>query len=458
MQDDPIKNEIEQIQAEIARDLELADSIQLPMKPAPPVAPAPAFRPPPTHTVPYAPPRPINRTGWMKRLALVCIVCTLGTASFGFAFGAATTWIRQRGQEAAHSPTVNNAPQNPITTTRFAFEMMPAGTAATLADMIEMVSATVVSLTIFTEQPDTPAGQQRIPPRRSGTGVLFGEDDERLFIVTSHYIIRGGTQVFARFDCGATLSAHPFAHDTDMDIAAIFVYKEDLAEAGVGHIVLATFGDSSAMRMGDTVIALGNSRGEGISTTRGIISTEEQIVETDIPGFRRRLELYVLQTDASINYGDSGGPLLNTRGEVVGIINNRVSLLIFDDNTLAEGIGHSVASNTVQPLLYLLINRLRPAIGIMGDDLRAPRADALGIPDIGVDVDEVMANGAAAQAGVLAGDVITGFNGQPVLDMDHLRAEIAMLHPGDTVEVRIWRDGEALMLELTLLPMVFDRF
>jgi putative serine protease PepD len=192
--------------------------------------------------------------------------------------------------------------------------------------------------------------------------------------------------------------------------------------------------------------------------TRGIISTEEQAVQVQSISTGRLLDLRILQTDASINDGDSGGPLLNTRGEVIGIITFSATVMLFDDSALAEGIGHSISSNAVQPVLYDLANRLRPAIGIVGRDLSAARAEALGIPVIGADVDRVMAGGAADQAGIRAGDVITGFNDRPVLDMDQLRAEIAQLRPGDVVEVRILRDGEAMILEVKLLPMEFDTF
>jgi len=208
------------------------------------------------------------------------------------------------------------------------------------------------------------------------------------------------------------------------------------------------------MRMGDTVIALGNARGEGVSATRGVVSTEERTVPIRTRANQYK-DIYTLQTDASINSGDSGGPLLNARGEVIGIIDASINL--FDANAQAEGIGHSIASNTVGPALYELINRRRPAIGILGETVSPAQAESLGIPQAGVYVSLVMA-GAAYNAGIQAGDVITGFNGAPVLDMDQLRADIAALTPGDTVEVRIFREGNTLVLEMVLLPMVFERF
>jgi serine protease Do len=465
MQDDTNKkediyglSEIEKIQAEIARDLELADSLQLPPSQPPKEEPQNTdalWRVPPPVPVPpkpYVPPRPVRQVSWLKRLVTVCIVCTLGTATFGFAFGAASAWMSQRGQETAVGSMPGETPGT-VHTNRYAFDIVSDGSVATLADMIDLVSASVVSITAFTD-PDINTGIQMRAPRRNGTGVIFGEDNERVYIVTSHYVVDSGNRVFVRFSCGANIAAHPFAHDIDINISVIALLKTDLEAQGVENVVLAIFGDSSAMRMGDTVVALGNARGEGISVTRGIISTEEQFMQ--IPRGPRMMELYLIQTDASINYGDSGGPLLNARGEVIGIID--ASITFADTSALVEGIGHCVSSNTVQRLLYQLINRLRPAIGISGRDLPSQRAEELGIPDIGVEVDRTMEGGAAEKAGILGGDIITGFNGRPVLDMDQLRAEIAQLHPGDVVEVRILRDGEAMVLELTLQAMIFDTF
>ncbi|MCL2604926.1 MAG: S1C family serine protease [Defluviitaleaceae bacterium] len=443
--------EIEKIQAEIARDLELADSIQLPSPPAP--VHRQAWRmpaPPPS----YYPIPQKNKVPWVKRLITVCVICTLGTATFGFAFGAASAWMTQRGRETVHQPAPEQPTDNSVITARYAFDIIPEGAVATLADMIDLVSPSVVSITTLTD-PETFRSNFPPPPRRNGTGVIFGEDEERILIVTIHNVVSRGDRVFVRFACGASVLAQPFAHDMDINISVIAVRKDDLAEHGITSVVLASFGDSSLMRMGETVIALGNARGEGISVTRGIISTEEQFVQ--VPrGNGRTLDVHLIQTDASINYGDSGGPLLNARGEVIGIID--ASLTFADSNTLVEGIGHSISSNTVQPLLYQLINRLRPGIGIEGWDLSAARAYELGIPDIGVHVDRVMPGRSADLAGMQADDIITAFNGEPVLDFDSLRAIIAQLRPGDVVEVRVLRDGAAVELELTLQAMVFDTF
>jgi len=454
-------NEIERIQAEIARDLQIADALMLPASQTDEtsVVPSSAQTSVTPIAMPYFAPRPQPvvearpRGSWLRKLAVVCIVCTLGTASLGFAFAVAGEWLRGRGAEEAPPPAVQQAPADTNGAPRYVFE--PDGVfVATMSDMIELLVPSVVGLTTFTEPGAD--GIQRMPARRNGSGVIFAEDEDRIYIVTSHYVVQSGTHVQVRFACGALVFAQPFANDQDINISVITVDRNALAVAGVTDIVLASFGDSSEMRMGNTVIALGNARGEGISATQGVISTEEHVITVRARTFARYLDIYTLQTDASINDGDSGGPLLNMRGEVIGIID--ASIMIFDAGAQAEGIGHSIASNTVKPALYELVNRMRPAIGIMGSDLSAAQAEALGIPHAGAWVQDVMQPGAAFNAGLQSGDVITGFNGQPVLDFHEMRLEVAALRPGDVVEIRILRDGEVITLEVTLLPMVFDRF
>ena len=396
---------------------------------------------------------------WARKIVLACIICTLGTASFGFAFGAAVTWLNERNRNnAAELHAAENNAGSDITSARYVFEPLPDGAVATLADMIDLVAPSVVALTTFTV-PEDVAHMMRPPaPRRDGTGIIFAEEAERVFIATSLYVVQNGSQVIVRMSCGARVQARPFASDQDLNISIIYVYRSELADAGVVQIVLATFGDSSAMRMGDTVIAMGNARGEGVSVTRGVISTEEHIIQVPARTARRYLDLYNLQTDASINTGDSGGALVNARGEVVGIIDASINL--FGANAQAEGISHSLSSNMVVPALHELVNHLRPAIGIEGRDLsEMPHVAAeLGIPEMGVYIARVMANGAAEQAGIQVSDVVTSFNGSPVLDMQQLRVDISQLRPGDVVEMRIIRRGEPLVIYVELLAMVFDRF
>jgi serine protease Do len=198
--------------------------------------------------------------------------------------------------------------------------------------------------------------------------------------------------------------------------------------------------------------------GEGTSVTRGIISASER--EIYIPG--RAEPLKVLQTDAAINYGNSGGPLINTLGEIVGININQVTELIIGP-THAEGMGYSIASNIAAPILEEIVANYRsPAIGIVGialaDDDEG-MARQWGIPELGVRVVTVQEGRPADLAGIRENDVITAFDGQPIFDMQQLIAAIREKEIGDIVEVRILRGGSfAITVQLELAMMIRDTF
>jgi S1-C subfamily serine protease len=179
-----------------------------------------------------------------------------------------------------------------------------------------------------------------------------------------------------------------------------------------------------------------------------------------LPG--REYPIPLLQTDAAINYGNSGGPLINTRGEIVGINMNRATRLMTDPS-LAEGMGYSISSNVAAPILHEIIANYRaPAIGITGYSLADDpenRAELWGIPALGVVVRDVQQGRAAYNAGVRPGDVITSFGGQPIFDMDQLIAAIRAREIGEIVEMRILRGGSVpITVHVELAVMIREFF
>jgi S1-C subfamily serine protease len=198
--------------------------------------------------------------------------------------------------------------------------------------------------------------------------------------------------------------------------------------------------------------------GEGTSVTRGIISAaERQVLLPD-----RATPLMVLQTDAAINYGSSGGPLINTRGEIVGINLNQATGLIVGSSR-SEGMGYSISSNVAAPVLEEIVANYRtPAIGIIGvslaDDERN-RAAYWGIPPLGVLVIDVQPGRAAHRADIRPDDVITSFDGQPIFDMPQLQAAVRAREIGDIAELQILRGGSfALTVEVEIAIMYRESF
>ena len=377
-----------------------------------------------------------SRRSWAKTVAVILLVCVFGMGSLGFGLGAAYTWVTHQTTGINHEETVNNPEAPVITSHRFSFAI-EEGHTGTVADMIELLEPAVVGIvTRFEGGVITPI---------AGSGTIFAENDERIFIATGNYVVshRVGAQAQSgvRISGSDLMPARLVGRDPQSGLAVLSVYKSQLIEAGIDSIVIASFGDSSLMQVTDVVFAIGNARNEGNSVTRGIISTEKQ--ELVFPDYT----LTVLQTDAAINYGNSGGPLINLRGEVIGINIDRASMIF---GPTSEGIGYSIASNVAFPTLMDLINPTRPALNIYGQTVNEQWAEALGIPAMGVMVVSVMPGGAAEAAGIRQGDIITAFDGEPVFTMEELQDAIRRRQIDDIVEVRILRDGEVITLEAQL--------
>jgi serine protease Do len=183
--------------------------------------------------------------------------------------------------------------------------------------------------------------------------------------------------------------------------------------------------------------------GEGNSATYGTISKRARAIPT------QNRKLTVLQTDAAINPGNSGGPLINARGEVIGI--NTVNLTPAESYFTAEGMGYSIASNAALPILEELLRaEPKPFLGIRGATVSEEIAEMFDIPPIGVWVDSVFDTSSADMGGIQRTDIITSFNGNAIFTMEQLQEEIKKCRVGDTVEIKILREGR------TPLTLVID--
>lgn len=280
----------------------------------------------------------------------------------------------------------------------------------------------------------------------AGTGVVFQSDDDKTYIVTNNHVIDGASGVKIWFDgVEDSVDASLVGTEPTNDLAVISVSTEDVHNIGVDQIVPCTFGNSDDVLVGDSVIAIGNAMGEGISSTGGMISSKSKTI-TESSG----AEFNVLQTDASINPGNSGGALVNANGEVIGINTAKVANSITSN---VEGVGYAIPSNDVVDVINDIMNSVdRPLIGIKGFSVDETVAKFFSLPvDMGVFVKEVVEDGAAEKAGILPNDVITSFNGNPVTSMEGLQDLLDDCEAGDKVPVIIYRDGE--MIETTVSLM-----
>ena len=277
--------------------------------------------------------------------------------------------------------------------------------------------------------PDQPG----TPPQRSdalGSGFVISADG---YIVTNNHVIAGADKIQIEFFSGKKLEAKLVGTDLKTDIALL---KVDSPEP----LPFVGFGDSDVMRVGDWVLAMGNPLGQGFSVSAGIISARNRELQGVYDDF--------IQTDAAINRGNSGGPLFNMDGQVVG-----VNTAILSPNGGSIGIGFSMASNVVAKVVDQLRQfgeTRRGWLGVRIQDVTPDVAEAMGLPDAKGALVTDVPEGPSKDAGILSGDIITSFNGADVKDSRELVRRVADAAIGTAVPVTVLRNGESLSLAVTL--------
>jgi len=276
--------------------------------------------------------------------------------------------------------------------------------------------------------PGGPGGPQR--SEALGSGFVISEDG---YIVTNNHVIEGADEITIEFFSGKKLPAKLVGTDPKTDIALLKV------EAGE-PLPFVTFGNSDLMRVGDWVMAMGNPLGQGFSVSAGIVSARGRELSGTYDDY--------IQTDAAINRGNSGGPLFNMDGQVIG-----VNTAILSPNGGSIGIGFSMASNVVTKVVDQLEQfgeTRRGWLGVRIQDVTPDVAEAMGLGDqVGALVTDVP-DGPAKAAGIVSGDVITRFGGSEVTDAGDLTRRVADAPIGEAVPVIVLRDGETMTLEVTL--------
>jgi serine protease Do len=273
--------------------------------------------------------------------------------------------------------------------------------------------------------------RQRRPTRGVGSGFIV---DAKGYILTNQHVIQGATKITVRLQSGEQYPARVVGIDEETDLAVLKV------EPGK-DLPAIKLGDSGTVEVGDWVLAIGSPFGLEQTVTAGIISKKERQ-----PYPQANFQQFI-QTDAAINRGNSGGPLVNMRGEVIGI-NSQIATSTGDYN----GIGFALPSNEANFVYKQIITKgkvSRGYLGILLDSVQAEYARVYGLPEAkGVIVTDVRdAQGPAAKAGILANDIITEFNGQQVTNSQDLINKVAAAPVGQAVTITLLRDTGAKQLE-----------
>lgn len=270
-------------------------------------------------------------------------------------------------------------------------------------------------------------GIPQIPPASLGSGFII--DAENGYVITNNHVIRDAEEVRVTLHDDTTLTAEVIGTDEKTDIAVLKVDTKKKLDA-VG------FGDSDKMRVGDWVVAIGNPFGLGGTVTAGIVSARQRDINSGpYDDF--------IQTDASINRGNSGGPMFNVEGQVIGI-----NTAIFSPSGGSVGIGFAIPSSLAEPVIKQIIEYGRTRRGWLGVKIQTVSeeiAESLSLDkERGALVASVNPDGPAAVAGIEAGDIILKFNNQDVEEMRQLPRIVAETKIDIEVPVEIWRDGQSI--------------
>lgn len=269
----------------------------------------------------------------------------------------------------------------------------------------------------------------------SGSGVILSPDG---FIATNHHVIENSTDIKVTLADKREYRAKLVGEDNSTDIALLKIDEEELP--------FMVFGNSDSVRVGEWVMAVGNPFNLESTVTAGIVSAKGRNINILRGG--SSIESFI-QTDAAVNPGNSGGALINTNGELIGI-----NTAIITESGSYEGYSFAVPSNLVQKIIrdlreFGFVQRAFLGIGIQ--DVDNDIAAELGLERVeGAYINSIRENGAASEAGLATGDVITGLNGVPIMSTPELQEMIGRFRPGDRIAMEYWRDGKKFKTNLTL--------
>lgn len=317
-----------------------------------------------------------------------------------------------------------------------------------LAPMLKQVSPAVVSVSVegtktagrslpeqfhFFFGPQGPRGQDRTRPFQSlGSGVIINAEEGH--IITNHHVIEDADKIVINLSDGREFEAKLIGSDPATDVAVLKVDADDLTAM--------TLADSDALQVGDFTVAIGNPFGLGQTVTSGIVSALSRGL--NMQGYQD-----FIQTDAAINSGNSGGALVNLRGELIGI--NTAIIAPSGGNV---GIGFAIPVNMVRSLTDQILEYgevRRGVLGIIGGELNNESAQLFGLDNKhGAYVSQVVSDSAADKAGLQAGDVIIELNDKKIRTFQELRAKIATMGAGAKVKLKLIRDGDEETVKVTL--------
>ena len=386
----------------------------------------------PQHSAPPQKKTP-KKKHWGLRIAVVALCCALvGSAAGGAIVGSVMHTMYKNDASLTQKPSDSQTATTPSEPTTQVVQTKNPSTQLTPAEIYAQNVSAVVSIS---NQATTNVFGQVTSTASSGTGFVISADGE---ILTNYHVVKNASKLTVTMNSGETYDATVIGYEEDSDVALIKINAENLATVQLGK--------SSALRVGDEVAAIGNPLGELTNTmTVGYVSALDRYINTD------GSPINMMQIDAAINSGNSGGPLFDMNGNVVGITTAKYSGTT-NSGTTIEGIGFAIPIDDVTAILDDLRTNGRVTnrayIGITAGNVSATDAENYGFPQ-GVLVNSVEAGGSGEKAGLQRYDIITAVDDTTVKSIDELSAALKSYRAGDQATLTIYRSGKTMEVTVT---------
>lgn len=347
----------------------------------------------------------------------------------------------QKTESSADGATLSTSDDGSLSRT----STSSATTVTDVSDIVKNVMPAIVQVTnVGYSEYQTFIGTFRQPTESAGSGIIISQDDDYIYIATNNHVVSDSTSLTVTFANDKAVSAEVQGTDPDTDLAVVKVKVSDIDSDTLSAIKVATIGSSKDLNVGESAIVIGNALGYGQSVTTGVISALDR--EVSVEGENgETITNKLIQTDAAVNPGNSGGALLNMNGEVVGIVSAKYS------DTDVEGMGYAIPISSASSVIQSLIkgetvthdneaasSETGAYLGIYGMDINSQTSMSYQMPT-GVYVMQAIDGQAAANAGIKKGDIITAVDGTEVSSMEELKAVLAKYQPGQEIEVTVAR-------------------
>ncbi|MBQ2089580.1 MAG: trypsin-like peptidase domain-containing protein [Lachnospiraceae bacterium] len=386
-----------------------------------------------------------------KLVKVACVALVFGLVS-GSVFGVTQRYLFNDSSDGSSTKAVEAtavSKSNQLDST----SVSTATTVSDVSDIVDNVMPSIVAVTnvSYTEYRNLFGRTSTYENEAAGSGIIISQDDDYIYIATNNHVVEGAETLTITFCDDAAVPATVKGTDSSVDLAVVAVKISDIDSDTMSKIKVASVGESDSLKVGESAVVIGNALGYGQSVTTGIISaTERDVTLQNDDG--TTITNTLIQTDAAVNPGNSGGALLNINGQVVGIVSAKYS------DTAVEGMGYAIPISTAQSIISELINRQEVSaedasyFGIAGVDVSATMSSYYDIPQ-GVYVSKVASGSGAEIAGISQKDVITKFNGKSVSSMEEISEQMKYIPAGTTITVTVAKadkDYEETDVKVTL--------